>query len=201
MVCYQRIGLLSLLAVFFLIACDTHAGGKGKMDMGSADAMETVMRVNHYMIPCEGAGPQLCLLVQMGDKVGSDEWEFFYDAIEGFDDYRLGYIYELVVTTEQVKRPPQDASSIVYKLVKVRSKNRVKPDTSFVLPLTRIPGESYVTGSEQAGFALLDRIHIACAAPLCRQLAQRMATGESLQGTFKHSDRADDTIVLLALSQ
>jgi hypothetical protein len=141
------------------------------------------------------------MLVQKGDAVGSQEWEYFYDEIAGFETYRLGHVYDLVVTTEEVKRPPQDASSILYKLVKVTSKRRVKPDTRFELALTGPTGESYVTGDAQAGFALLDRIKITCTPALCWQLARQLAAGKALKGTFVHADQADDTIVLKSLSK
>ncbi len=169
--------------------------------MDNADPTEIGMRINHYMIPCEGEGSQLCMLAQIGDAVGGDDWEYFYDQIEGFETYRLGYIYELVIRTEKVKRPPQDASSIAYTLVKVQSKSRVKPDTRFVLSLTSPAGASYVTGNTQSGFALLDRIKIVCANNLCGQLAQQITSGKAIKGTFIHSDRSGDTIELQALSQ
>lgn len=139
------------------------------------------------------------MLVQKGNAVGLDEWEYFYDQIEGFDTYRLGHIYELVVRTEKVKRPPQDASSTVYILVKVQSKSRVKPETRFTLSLTGASGESFVTGDAQSGFALLDTIKIACASNLCGQLARQMTSGKAVKGSFRHSDQPD-TIVLQSLS-
>jgi hypothetical protein len=198
---YQRLGLLSLLTVLLLFACITHGGDEGKKGVSKASRNETVMRVNHYMSPCEGVGPQLCLLVQIGGKVGSNEWEFFYESIEGFENYRFGYIYDLSIATEKVKRPPQDAASIVFKLLNIQSKSRVGPDISFVLPLTRVSGESHVTGSKQSGFALLGRIKIKCETPLCSQLEKLIASGENFNGTFRHADLFDDTIVLLALSK
>lgn len=197
----KRFYFLPLLFAFLLAACNTQAESEGNKAMDNADPTEIVMRINHYMIACEGEGSQLCMLTQMGDAVGGDDWEYFYDQIQGFETYRLGYIYDLVIKTEKVKRPPQDASSVAYTLVKVQSKSRVKPDTRFVLSLTSPAGGSYVTGNAQAGFALLDRIKIICENKLCGQLAQQITSGKAIKGTFIHSDRSDDTIVLQSLAQ
>lgn len=69
---------------------------------------------------CYGVGKQQCMLVK-SEK--SEPWTFFYGNIVGFD-YESGYEYVLNVRKEEVKNPPQDASSLKYTLVKVVSKER-----------------------------------------------------------------------------
>lgn len=69
-------------------------------------------------IDCEGVAPQKCLLVKRGDAT---EWEYFYDAINGFT-YEEGYEYELEVREIEVENVPADASSIKYELVNEISK-------------------------------------------------------------------------------
>ena len=84
------------------------------------------LRVNSYTVECYGEMEGNCLLVQEGEKIGREDWEYFYyeDSIEGFD-YEPGYMYDLMVRKIQVKDPPQDGSSFRYKLIKVISKEGV----------------------------------------------------------------------------
>lgn len=73
------------------------------------------MMVDSQRVDCVGVGPMKCLRVKMGD---SDEWQNFYDQIEGFS-YDEGYSYELVVERAKRDNPPADASSFTYRLVDV----------------------------------------------------------------------------------
>lgn len=69
-------------------------------------------------VDCTGVGPQKCLQVKIGD---SDNWQYFYSQIEGFN-YEEGYEYVLDVKEEEKEHTPADASSIRYILVKEISK-------------------------------------------------------------------------------
>jgi hypothetical protein len=62
--------------------------------------------------------------VQQDQKVGTDEWNYFYDQIEGFA-YEEGFIYTLKVRITRVANPPADASDRKYTLLEVHSKERV----------------------------------------------------------------------------
>ena len=106
-----------LLVISLVFSCNINT------DNGSA---VTNLRVNSYTVECYGEMEGNCLLVQEGDKIGTEDWEYFYyeDSIEGFD-YEAGYMYDLLVRKIQVKDPPQDGSSIQYKLIRVISKDRV----------------------------------------------------------------------------
>ncbi len=86
----------------------------------------TDFRVNSYTVECYGEMEGNCLLVQEGDKIGTEDWEYFYyeDSIVGFD-YEPGYMYDLIVRKIRVEAPPQDGSSIRYELIRVVSKERV----------------------------------------------------------------------------
>ena len=82
------------------------------------------MMVNSYTVDCIGEMEGTCLLVQEGDLIGTQDWEYFYyfDSIEGFN-YEPGFVYGLQVKKTEVKNPPADGSSIRYELVKIISKN------------------------------------------------------------------------------
>ena len=105
---------LFLLAAVALSACRS-----------SAQAVEKTIYVGPTMVDCTGVGPQKCLLVKENP---SDEYQLFYDQIEGFD-YEEGYEYEIVVREEKVENPPADASSIRWTLVEMVSKTPA-PSTS-----------------------------------------------------------------------
>lgn len=86
---------------------------------------EVAMRVNSHTVECVGEAEGNCLLVQEGEKIGSDDWDIFYyeHSIAGFD-YEPGYIYNLVVRKIPSEQPLQDGSSIDYELVEIVSRER-----------------------------------------------------------------------------
>jgi hypothetical protein len=65
-----------------------------------------------------GAGKMQCMLVR---EKPTDEWQYFYNNIDGFN-YERGYDYTLTVSTVKIANPPADASSIKYTLIKQISK-------------------------------------------------------------------------------
>lgn len=72
---------------------------------------------------CTGVSPMECLQVKWNKD--QEDWELFYDHIQGFD-YVKGYEYELIVKVEKVENPPADASSLKYTLVKEVSRTAHK---------------------------------------------------------------------------
>lgn len=85
-------------------------------DAGSGE--ERTIYVGPELVECTGVGPQMCMQIKESPE---DDWQLFYDQIEGFD-YEPGYDYELVVRVEDVENPPADASSLRYTLVEEVSK-------------------------------------------------------------------------------
>ncbi|WP_460219278.1 DUF4377 domain-containing protein [Psychroserpens sp. MEBiC05023] len=81
-----------------------------------------VLKVNAQEVECDGAhGKQRCLEIK---ELGIDkEWQLEYDGIKGFE-FKPGFVYNLQVQKIELKDPPQDASSIVYKLIKVIKKEQ-----------------------------------------------------------------------------
>lgn len=69
----------------------------------SAHAQETKipegtnLRVGSTMISCSGyEGQTACYQIQVGDAIGSSDWDMTYDYIENFE-YQEGQIYNLKV--------------------------------------------------------------------------------------------------------
>jgi|SRR5690606_30438872 len=105
--------LLPLILLIVVTSCGTASG----------DFSEMQLRVNSYTVDCVGEMEGTCLLVQEGEDIGTEDWEYFYyvDSIEGFE-YEPGYIYDLLVRKRNVPNPPADGSAYSYELVKVISK-------------------------------------------------------------------------------
>lgn len=87
------------------------------------DSKYTLIKINSYTEKCQGVSEMNCLLVQMGSDIGTDNWTYFYDAIEGFQ-YEEGYVYQLQVLKHQIGNPPADGSSVRYVLVNLISKTK-----------------------------------------------------------------------------
>ena len=116
--------VLTVMAATFLHCAENAAKTSSKTPQKN----ET-MTVQHYKVPCQGESVQLCYLVK---TQGQNDWEYFYDDIQGFD-YEWGHVYTLEVNKTTIENPPQDGSSIAIKLVKVLKKEPVAG--SFELPL------------------------------------------------------------------
>jgi hypothetical protein len=85
----------------------------------SCSGVRTVLIVAPYREPCVGVGPRECLVVR---HAGDDEWQFFYDSIEGFR-FVPGYQYTLLVRKSRISEPLADGSSVRWQLI--RELNRV----------------------------------------------------------------------------
>ncbi|MEN2283642.1 DUF4377 domain-containing protein [Algoriphagus sp. SE2] len=78
--------------------------------------------INSSKKDCVGVGPMSCLQIQKAKTLEEGNWQFFYDQIQGFD-YEPGYIYQIKVKVSDRSTPvPADASSKVYQLVEIMSK-------------------------------------------------------------------------------
>ena len=74
--------------------------------------------VNSNLVDCVGVAKQQCMLVK---ENLDDDWEFFYDAIEGFE-FEQGFVYKLKIKVTEIKNPLADASSLKYSLVEILEK-------------------------------------------------------------------------------
>lgn len=87
--------------------------------------------VGPELADCVGVAPQQCLQVKISPN---DEYQLFYDTIQGFD-YEEGFDYEIVVSRTEVENPPADASKYQYNLVEVVSKTAPVATQTSQLPL------------------------------------------------------------------
>jgi hypothetical protein len=103
--------LLILICLGFL-ACQ-------KSQRSDQNSEVVQMTVANHKEACSGSAPMECLLVQ---KKGFQDWELFYNQIEGFQ-YEPGFIYQLEVRIEPISNPLQDGASARYILIRVISKS------------------------------------------------------------------------------
>lgn len=186
---------LVLLSICFLLACESEIT-EPELETGNIPE-NTNLRVNHYRHPCTGVGNFLCLLIQEDDKIGTEDWNFHYGGVEGFE-YQKGFIYNLKVRTENIDNPPADGSSTRVILEEILSKEAVPNDTTFKIRLSRSYSdggfESFVTGNDTDGFNILGNLQINCG-DNCIKLAVKLGQKEDIIGIFKHLD--EDTIELI----
>ncbi len=80
------------------------------------------MRLKDTKANCWGPECQTeCYLVQEGDMIGSQEWRYFYDQIEGFT-YEKGNRYSLIVRRDRLHHQLMDTSHFKYTLIEVLTK-------------------------------------------------------------------------------
>src|SRR5215510_15291788 len=120
-----------LLLVFALLvltpAFSTFAQDK---DSFAAKEKEVTILIDHYRAPCinDRLRPRWCYL--LGESPNS--FPYFYGEIEGFN-FQWGHEYQLLAL--RVEAPQFAASPYNYRLVKVLSDKKVRPQQTFGLSL------------------------------------------------------------------
>lgn len=87
----------------------------------SSDEMVLLLEVDARTETCVGVDERECLLVR---EQGEEEWELFYETIEGFT-HEAGFRYLLEVARTTRSSAPADASIYEYRLLEVLSREAV----------------------------------------------------------------------------
>ena len=116
---------VKILAIFLLASSLVLAACGGEPEIETEAPQEDVKTVyiGPELVDCVGEAPQKCMQIKENPQ---DEYQLFYDQIEGFD-YEEGYEYELLIMEENIENPPADASSIKWTLVEVVNKTPMQP--------------------------------------------------------------------------
>ena len=93
-------------------------------DIPSTDENIQTLIIGPYTETCFGPFEQQCYL-EFNEE--SQEWEFFYESIQGFD-FEPGYIYTLKVRLEEREEGIQDVGRYAYHLVEIISKEEASVD-------------------------------------------------------------------------
>lgn len=147
----------------------------------------TNLRINHYKQSAVGLAPVLVLLTQEGDKIGTDEWQYHYSGISGFD-YEWGYVYDLKIKKRTIDNPPADASSIEFILEEIISKTSVEQGLTFKVQLKSSTRgiENIVILNNTSEYTLSDEHSIDCS-DLCQLMAESLAREDELTGVLVHT--------------
>ena len=117
----KLIAPITLLFLTLAIGC----GRDGTIKVGPAtDEMTEILIIGPYTQTCQGFIEQECYL-EFNEE--SQEWEFFYENIQGFD-FEPGYIYTLKVRLEDRGTDIQDVGRYAYHLVEIISKEEASVD-------------------------------------------------------------------------
>ena len=112
---------ITLILFSFITGCETGSEFKnpchGSWISRCGGNTETLI-IGPYKTDCVGAFEQECYL-EFNEK--SQQWEFFYDGIQGFD-FEPGFIWTLKVSLHEYSGDIQDVGLYEYRLIEVLSK-------------------------------------------------------------------------------
>ncbi|MEZ4883413.1 MAG: DUF4377 domain-containing protein [Chitinophagales bacterium] len=190
----------------FLISCNTTTAPTSTKPSDDPQNESTPtevldMWINHFQSPCTGSGDAvLCLQAQFGETIKEENWEYFYDAIEGFDDYELGNIYHLKVSKKDVENPVADGSSFTYHMEQLVSKKPISEDTTFTLFLKQEGVPAYISKNEEVDNYVLanELVVVTDSEATAMALDKKLAEETPFNGVFKHTNDRD-AIVLIGL--
>ena len=99
------------VGVVILTACGDLASSNQSAENADQSNLSSQisMIIGPQFVDCVGEGPQQCLQVKYQPE---EDWQFFYNQIEGFD-YEPGYRYTLLVERLEVQDPPAGGSSLL----------------------------------------------------------------------------------------
>jgi Domain of unknown function (DUF4377) len=160
---------------------------------------EVTIMVDHYRPPCvDRLGPQWCYLLARAEK--PSEFPYFYGDIEGFK-FKWGHEYRLLVVQKEAPQPA--ASPHSYRLIKILSDKKVRPQRRFSLPLKLPLNPPFFEVDESSNIYLLGEVNMTTLnAKLKARLLQSLKTAEtmdSISGDFKHDQKRDNVITLIGL--
>ncbi len=178
-------GYLFLL-MLLIMGCDTT-----RSSSKNGSQQNRTLTMNHYMVPCEGEGPQWCYRVKFE---GDENWRLLYERIRGLD-YKWGVIQNMEVTRVNRENPMMDEGAFYYQLNKVLSTETVSDSVTFMLPVKQ--GFIQATQTGENTYKLLGMDLIQCASPaICKELETKLKEEPTVIGIFKHLS-ADPRIQLV----
>src|SRR4051812_2003908 len=95
-------------------------GGVGFYVLNINKGSQKILYIDSKKSDCVGVSKRKCFLVR---ETPDEEWQLFYNSIEGFN-YEPGFTYKLLVETRKVSNPPADGSSLRWILKDVLEKSK-----------------------------------------------------------------------------
>lgn len=157
-----------------------------------SDADVKDIYLNHHKIECQGEALLLCMLSK---SELNEDWQYFYDGIEGFN-FEWGYTYKLRVKVTEISNPPADGSSVEYSLLEVLKKEKALHTETFDY-FTRY-SSSTITKISENTYQILGEKTFNCSAPDCSSIDSLVAQESAILFEFTHQENPTEP---LALSQ
>lgn len=144
------------------------------------------VEIEHHLAACTGFINQTCMKIR---QASTDDWEFLYEGIEGFD-YEWGHRYRLQVRTERLDSPPEDVSGTTWHLEELISDEPVSNEEFDYHVNSLQPGYSpFLTRDEASGGELLGGVAYTCAdASVCEAIDTKLDNNEDFSVSFRYSD-------------
>ena len=121
----KLISLIVLLFLTFTVGCEREVTTNGNgLTITPTNENTEILIIGPYTQTCQGFIEQQCYL-EFNEE--SQEWEFFYESIQGFD-FVPGFIYKLKVRLEDRGTEIQDVGRYAYHLIEVLSKEEASVD-------------------------------------------------------------------------
>ena len=120
----KRSTIVATVIVLFVTACN---GVRVPSTQDTAEEHLKTITIGPSIRRCQGFIEQDCFM-EFNHDAGA--WEFFYEAIQGFD-FEPGFIYTLRVRLEDRGTEIQDVGRYSYHLVKIIDKQTAPLDFSY----------------------------------------------------------------------
>jgi len=114
----KRLFIIIYLVCMVMIGCRSSELSDTVTESDTEIANEKMLFIASSQVDCENPFPQKCFLVK---ESADSEYEYFYDAIEGFS-YENGYYYTVRVGVTEIENPPVDGAGFRYELIDVIEK-------------------------------------------------------------------------------
>lgn len=169
--------------------------GSSNALQSNAETTSTVeyLRVHHHLVECENYFVTHCLLVQ---KEGSDEWDFFYENIEGFD-YKWGNEYEILLQVNTIDSGLPSGPQTQYALFDTLSETTQGSDVTF--EYTSRKSDERIVEVAPDEFSLLGNKTFTCGDASCDVLRSAMDQNQSAVLSFQHAGNTAAPLVLVAV--
>jgi len=183
--------ICAFILIFSAISCSLKGDASGSEVVNRSEVVN--LRIDHHRATAFGFAPTLVMLSQEDEQIGSENWLYFYDWIEGFE-YEPGFIYDLRVRKYYIENPLQDGSSIRYVLDQLISKTEVPADEVFEIKLKW--GQHNFVEKDNERLLINQKIEINCET-LCEELISRLEQDEQVVGNFVRESSDKIKLVLI----
>jgi len=194
----QSIKPLLLLVFALLVLTPAFSTFAQDKDSSAAKEKEVTILIDHYRTPCinDRLRPRWCYL--LGESPSS--FPYFYGEIEGFN-FQWGHEYQLLAL--RIEAPKSADSSYNYRLVKILSDKKVRPQRTFTITLKFPANPPLFNVDESSNIYLLGEVRIKTInAELRERLLRLLKTAEpmdSIDGSFRHDQNQENVITLIEL--